>query len=48
MQNIEKQILKRLDRKNRGTLLFPDDFIDLGSMRATKPTLEVRKEISQS
>jgi len=39
MYSIEYQILVRVKNKNRGTLLFPDDFIDLGSSEAIRLAL---------
>ncbi len=39
MQSIEYHILIRVKNKNRGTLLFPDDFIDLGSSEAIRLAL---------
>jgi len=39
MQSVEKQIKERISRKNKGTLLFPDDLHDLGSSEAVRLAL---------
>lgn len=38
-QSTEKQIKERIERKRQGTLLFPEDFSDLGSSEAVRLAL---------
>lgn len=48
MENVILQISKRIKRRPEGTLLFVEDFLDLGSYEAVRKALqrlEIRKEI---